>query len=131
VTRALVWGFAALGVLLSGVAFAILAVGLIEGWQPMPDGLSDLLALTIVATAAWTAGVLCTRAPGRWVAAAVAVVPGAFGVIGLLIMQKAGGQGGHKAGLAPMFVAEAVAISAALVGGAAYVARRNAPVALR
>jgi F0F1-type ATP synthase assembly protein I len=124
VTRALVWGFAGLGILVSGLAFAILAVGLVEGWHVMPDPLSELLAVAIAATATWTAGVFCERAPGRWAAAAVAVVPVAVLVAGYVLMEKTAG---HGMGLAPRVVAEAVALSAALVGGAAYVARRSAP----
>jgi hypothetical protein len=33
---ALVWGLAGLGVLVSGPASAIVAVGLLEGWHVMP-----------------------------------------------------------------------------------------------
>lgn len=123
-TRALVWGLAGLGVLISGLAFAILAVGLVEGWHVMPDRLSAALAVAVVATAAWTAGVLCARAPGRWAAVAVAIVPACVLVMGVVLMEKSED---HGAGLAPQLVAEAVAVSAALVGGAAYVARRTEP----
>lgn len=123
-TRALVWGLAGLGVFVSGLAFAILAVGLLEGWRVMPDRLSELVAVLIVAAATWTAGVLCERAPGRWAAAAVAVVPVAVLVLGFVLMERTEG---HGAGLAPGLVAAGVALSAALVGGAAYVARRSAP----
>lgn len=123
-TRALAWGLAGLGVLFSSLAFAILAVGLIEGWRPVPDRLSEVLGISIVATGAWTAGVLCARAPGRWAALAVAVVPATVLGIGYLLMEKTEG---HGAGVAPTVVAEAVAASAALVGGAAYVARRAEP----
>jgi hypothetical protein len=118
----LVWGFAALGVFVSGVVFAILAVGLLEGWRPMPDQVSEVVALLIVVTATWTGGVLCTRAPGRWVAGAVAVVPLAVLVAGYLLTEKTESDGN---GLAPQLIAEAVAGTAFLVGGAAYVARRS------
>jgi hypothetical protein len=126
-SRAAVWGLAGLGVLISGMALAILAVGLIEGWHPMPDRVSELLAVVVVATATWTAGVLCERAPGRWAAAAVAVVPMAVLIMGYLLMEKS--EEHHGTGLAPSVIASAVALSAALVGGAAYVARRSEPAA--
>jgi hypothetical protein len=125
VIRALVWGVAGLGVFVSGLAFAILAVGLLEGWRPMPDQASELVAVVIVVTATWTGGVLCARAPGRWAAVAVAVVPIAVLVVGYLLMEKS--EVDHHAGLAPAVVAEAVAGTAALFGGAAYVARRTMP----
>lgn len=120
--RALVWGLAALGVVVSGLAFAILAVGLIEGWRPMPDWLSEMIAVAIAATASWTAGVLCARAPGRWAALSVAVIPGSFLAIGLLIAERTESTG-H--GLSPQAVAEVVSAAAALVGGAAFLARRT------
>jgi hypothetical protein len=126
VTRALVWGFAGLGVFVSGLAFAILAVGLIEGWHVVPDPLSELVGVGLAVTATWTAGVLCERAPGRWAAVAVAVVPVSVLVVGYVLMEKTEG---HGAGLAPTLVAQGVAVSAALVGGAAYVTRRTAPAA--
>jgi hypothetical protein len=125
VTRALVWGFAGLGVSVSGLVFAILAVGLIEGWHPMPDALSEVLAVVVVTTATWTAGVLCERAPGRWVAAAVAIVPGAVLIMGFLLLETNEAHRGAR--LAPTMIAKGVAISAVLVGGAAFVARRGAP----
>lgn len=122
--RALVWGLAALGVFVSGLVFAILTVGLLEGWRAMPDQASEVVAVAIVATATWTGGVLCARAPGRWAAVAVAVVPIAVLIVGYLLMEKSEGD---RARLAPSVVAEAVAGTAALVGGAAYVARRTTP----
>lgn len=124
--RALVWGLAGLGVFVSGLVFAILTVGLVEGWALMPDQAAQLLAVVIVATATWTAGVLCARAPGRWAALAVALVPASILAVGYAVMETTEG---HGSGLAPQVVAEAVSISAALVGGAAYVARRTAPPA--
>lgn len=120
---ALVWGLASLGVVFSGLAFSILAIGLLEGWHVMPDQASQLVALAIVATGAWTAGVLCVRAPARWAALAVAIVPAAVLGLGLALMETSETHGGK--GLAPQLVAEAVALSAALVGGAAFVARRS------
>lgn len=120
---ALVWGLASLGVVFSGLAFAILTVGLLEGWHVMPDQAAQVVALVIVVTGAWTAGVLCVRAPGRWAALAVALVPAAVLGLGFALMEKSESHGGT--GLAPQLVAEAVAASAALVGGAAFVARRS------
>jgi hypothetical protein len=122
--RALVWGLAALGVLVSGLAFAVLAVGLVEGWRPMPDVLSEVLGVAIAATGSWTAGVLCARAPGRWAALAVAVVPGGFLAAGLAIAERTES---NAHGLSLQAVAEVVAAALLLVGGAAYVARRTAP----
>jgi hypothetical protein len=59
------------------------------------------------------------------VAAAVAIVPVTVLIVGYLLLEKAEA---HRGGdLAPTLVANGVAISAALVGGAAYVARRSAP----
>lgn len=121
-TRALIWGLAGLGVFVSGLVFAILTVGLVEGWTPMPDQASQLLGVIIAASATWTAGVLCARAPGRWAALAVALVPASIWTFGYAVMETTEG---HGSGLAPQVVAEAVSISAALVGGAAYVARRS------
>lgn len=117
-----VWGLAAFGVTLAGLALAILIVGLLEGWHPMPDRLSQIVAVALAAAATWTAGLLCARAPGRAVALAVAVTPAFVAGFGLLLMERTGG---HGKGLAPQVVAEAVAVSAALVGGAAYLARRT------
>lgn len=122
--RAFVWGLAGLGVFVSGLVFAILTVGLVEGSALMPDSLAQLLAVTLVAVATWTSGVLCTRAPGRWAALAVALVPVSIWAIGYAVMETAEG---HGSGLAPQVVAEMVSVSAALVGGAAYVARRAGP----
>jgi hypothetical protein len=124
----LIWGLAGLGVVISGLAFAILAVGLIEGWYAMPDRLSELLAVAVVAITTWTAGVLCERAPGRWAAAAVALVPMAVAVVGYLLVEKT--EEHHGTGVAPTTVAAVVALSAALIGGAAYVARRTRPAPL-
>jgi hypothetical protein len=124
VIRAIVWGLAALGLFVSGLAFAVLAVGLIEGWRATPDWLSELIAVTIAATASWTAGVLCTRAPGRWVALSVAMVPAGFLATGLMVAERTES---NAHGLSLQAVAEIVAVAAALVGGAAFVARRTAP----
>lgn len=120
--RAILWGLAAFGLLISGLAFAILAVGLLNGLLPRPDRVYEFIAILIVATGAWTAGVLCERAPGRWVALAVSIAPLSVLAIGLALMEKTEG---HGAGLAPSLVAAGVGMSAALVGGGAYVARRN------
>lgn len=123
-TRAVLWGFVAFGVFISGLAFAILVVGLLNGMLPLPDRLNEVVAVAIVALGAWTAGVLCERAPGRWTALAVAIAPLCVLAIGAALMEKTEG---HGAGLAPSLVAAAVGVSAALVGGGAYVARRSAP----
>lgn len=117
-----VWGLAAFGVTISGLALAVLVTGLLEGWHPMPDHLSQLVALALAAAATWTAGLLCARAPGRAAALAVAVTPALIAGLGLLLMERTEG---HGKGLAPQVVAEVVAVSAALVGGAAYLVRRT------
>lgn len=120
--RALFWGLGALGVVVSGLAFAILTIGLLEGWRPMPDRLSQLVAIVLAAVASWLAGVICAHARGRWVALSVAVVPATLLALGFALMEKSEA---HGAGLAPQLVAEAVAASTLLVGGAAFLARRT------
>jgi hypothetical protein len=108
----------------SGLAFAILFVGLIEGWRAMPDWLSSLLAVAIVATMCWTAGVLCARAPGAWAALAVAVTPAGFFALGFQLVEHSEHQG-H--GMSMNSLGGIVAVVLALVGAAAYVARRVDP----
>lgn len=122
--RALVWGLAGFGVIVSGVALTIVASGLLEGWHPMPDRATEVVALVLVGVAIWTAGLLCARTPGRWVVLAVSIAPLSVLAAGVLLMEKNESHGG--AGVAPQLVVEAVALTAMLVGGAAYVARRSA-----
>mgnify|MGYP001167369091 CR=1 FL=1 len=120
--RAVLWGLAAFGMFISGLVFSVLAVGLLNGALPLPDRANEVVSITIVALGAWTAGVLCERAAGRWAALAVAITPLCVLAIGYSMMESTEG---HGAGLAPSLVAMAVGGSAALVGGGAYIARRS------
>ena len=121
--RGVFWGLAAFGSAVAGLVLAVLTIGVIEGWQLVPDWLSQLVGIIIAVTFTWTAGLLCERAPGRSVAVAVGVVPVIIGGLGLLLMERTEG---HGKGLSPTYIAGAVVVSTALIGGAAFVARRTA-----
>lgn len=122
ISSSIVWGLAGFGVTMAGLAFAVIAIGLLEGWHPMPDRLSEIIAILIAATAAWTGGLLCARASRP--AAAAIVTPLLIAGLGFILMERTEG---HGKGLAPQVVAEAVAAAAIIVGGATYVACRSAP----
>lgn len=121
-SSSIVWGLAGFGVTMAGLVVAVIGIGLLEGWHPMPDRLSEVIAVLIVATAGWSGGGLCARAPVP--AAAALVAPLVIAGLGYILMERTEG---HGKGLAPQVVAEAVAAATIVVGGATYVACRSAP----
>lgn len=124
--RGVFWGLAAFGSAVAGLALAVLTIGVIEGWQLVPDWLSQLVGISIAVAFTWTAGLLCERAPGRSGAVAVGVVPVIIGALGLVLAERTEG---HSKGLSPSYILGAIVVSTALIGGAAFVARRTAELA--